>query len=126
MGELYVRKNMNYRGSSVDPCYSCCISWLCFALGANKILRGHSNYQFIFSFPIFWSQTCYMIVGGFCGGQRNLNTIFHLSFYSSIYRSSNSWYPYLLLHSTGRNNPLGLNSNPEKVPFHWYYSVKDV
>jgi len=30
------------------------------------------------------------------------------------------------LHSTGRNNPLGLNSNPEKVPFHWYYSVKDV
>jgi len=30
------------------------------------------------------------------------------------------------LHSTGRNNPLGLTSNPEKVPFHWYYSVKDV
>lgn len=30
------------------------------------------------------------------------------------------------LHTTGRNNPLGLNSNSLKVPFHYYYSVKDV
>lgn len=30
------------------------------------------------------------------------------------------------LHSTGRNNPLGVNSNAEKIPFHWYYRIKDV
>jgi len=30
------------------------------------------------------------------------------------------------LHSTGRNNPLGINSNAEKIPFHWYYTIKDV
>ena len=31
----------------------------------------------------------------------------------------------LFLHQTGSNNPLGLNSNINKVPFHIYYSLKD-
>jgi ubiquinol-cytochrome c reductase cytochrome b subunit len=30
------------------------------------------------------------------------------------------------LHSTGRNNPIGYSSDSDKVPFHWYYSIKDV
>jgi len=30
------------------------------------------------------------------------------------------------LHATGRNNPLGINRNADKIPFHWYYSIKDV
>jgi ubiquinol-cytochrome c reductase cytochrome b subunit len=29
------------------------------------------------------------------------------------------------LHLHGRTNPLGVNSNTNKVPFHYYYSVKD-
>ena len=31
-----------------------------------------------------------------------------------------------LLHATGSNNPLGVNRDAEKIPFHWYYSIKDV
>jgi len=30
------------------------------------------------------------------------------------------------LHQTGRTNPLGIRSNTNKVPFHYYYSVKDL
>jgi len=30
------------------------------------------------------------------------------------------------LHSTGSNNPLGVRARAEKVPFHWYYTSKDV
>jgi len=30
------------------------------------------------------------------------------------------------LHQTGSNNPLGVSSTSERVPFHWYYTVKDV
>jgi len=30
------------------------------------------------------------------------------------------------LHSTGSNNPLGLITSSDKVPFHWYYSIKDI
>lgn len=32
----------------------------------------------------------------------------------------------LFLHQTGSNNPLGINSNRNKIPFHIYYTVKDV
>jgi len=32
----------------------------------------------------------------------------------------------LFLHQSGSNNPLGINSNSNKIPFHIYYTVKDV
>jgi ubiquinol-cytochrome c reductase cytochrome b subunit len=32
----------------------------------------------------------------------------------------------LFLHQTGSNNPLGLNKNTDKIPFHPYFTVKDV
>lgn len=31
-----------------------------------------------------------------------------------------------LLHSTGSNNPLGLNSSRDKIPFHCYFTLKDM
>ena len=30
------------------------------------------------------------------------------------------------LHMDGRSNPLGVPSNTNKVPFHYYFSVKDL
>jgi len=32
----------------------------------------------------------------------------------------------LFLHETGSNNPLGINSDRDKIPFHSYYTFKDV
>jgi len=32
----------------------------------------------------------------------------------------------LFLHQTGSNNPLGINRDADKVPFHPYYTVKDL
>lgn len=32
----------------------------------------------------------------------------------------------VFLHQTGSNNPLGVNSNLNKIPFHQYYSYKDL
>lgn len=32
----------------------------------------------------------------------------------------------LFLHETGSNNPLGVSRDIEKIPFHAYYSVKDL
>jgi hypothetical protein len=31
----------------------------------------------------------------------------------------------LFLHQTGSNNPLGVNRNIEKIPFHPYFTFKD-
>ena len=32
----------------------------------------------------------------------------------------------LFLHQTGRNNPLGLNGNYDKIPFHRFLTSKDL
>lgn len=32
----------------------------------------------------------------------------------------------VFLHETGSNNPLGINRDAEKVPFHAYYTFKDL
>lgn len=32
----------------------------------------------------------------------------------------------LFLHQTGSNNPLGLNRNIDKIPFHPYFTYKDI
>lgn len=32
----------------------------------------------------------------------------------------------IFLHQTGSNNPLGLNSNLDKIPFHPFFSIKDL
>nr|AMB20490.1 cytochrome b [Marmosops bishopi] len=32
----------------------------------------------------------------------------------------------LFLHETGSNNPTGINPNPDKIPFHPYYTIKDI
>lgn len=32
----------------------------------------------------------------------------------------------LFLHQTGSNNPLGLPNNIDKIPFHHYFTLKDV
>jgi ubiquinol-cytochrome c reductase cytochrome b subunit len=32
----------------------------------------------------------------------------------------------IFLHQTGSNNPLGLNSNIDKIPFHPFFSTKDL
>jgi ubiquinol-cytochrome c reductase cytochrome b subunit len=32
----------------------------------------------------------------------------------------------IFLHETGSNNPLGLNRNFDKIPFHPYFTIKDI
>jgi quinol-cytochrome oxidoreductase complex cytochrome b subunit len=32
----------------------------------------------------------------------------------------------IALHEAGSNNPLGVNSNIDKIPFHPYYTTKDL
>ena len=32
----------------------------------------------------------------------------------------------LFLHQTGSNNPLGLDRDCDKIPFHWFYRTKDL
>nr|YP_009654756.1 cytochrome b [Caystrus obscurus]QCI09311.1 cytochrome b [Caystrus obscurus] len=64
--------------------------------------------------------------GGFSVDNATLTRFFTLHFLLPFIVAAMVIIHLLFLHQTGSNNPLGLNSNYDKSPFHPYFSVKDM
>ncbi len=64
--------------------------------------------------------------GGFAVDNATLNRFFALHFLLPFVITGAAMLHLLFLHQTGSNNPLGINSNYRKVPFHIYYTTKDI
>nr|AML26687.1 cytochrome b [Nitidulidae sp. BMNH 1274727] len=63
--------------------------------------------------------------GGFAVDNATLNRFFALHFILPFIVAAMTMIHLLFLHQTGSNNPLGTNSNIDKIPFHPYFSWKD-
>lgn len=63
--------------------------------------------------------------GGFSVDNATLTRFFTLHFLLPFIIAALVLIHLLFLHQTGRNNPLGLNRNQDKIPFHPYFSIKD-
>nr|YP_010625477.1 cytochrome b [Plestiodon liui]WBG94108.1 cytochrome b [Plestiodon liui] len=66
------------------------------------------------------------IWGGFSVDNATLTRFFTFHFLLPFAIMAASMIHLLFLHETGSNNPTGLNSNTDKVPFHPYYTYKDL
>nr|QDV39998.1 cytochrome b [Podarcis muralis] len=66
------------------------------------------------------------IWGGFAVDNATLTRFFTFHFLLPFLISGTSMVHLLFLHETGSNNPTGLNSNTDKIPFHPYFSYKDL
>nr|ALO76674.1 cytochrome b [Paratenetus tropicalis] len=64
--------------------------------------------------------------GGFAVDNATLNRFFSLHFMLPFIISAMVMVHLLFLHQTGSNNPLGLNNNIDKIPFHPMFSFKDI
>uniref|UniRef100_A0AAU7YRP1 Cytochrome b n=1 Tax=Rhopalus nigricornis TaxID=3151526 RepID=A0AAU7YRP1_9HEMI len=64
--------------------------------------------------------------GGFSVDNATLTRFFTLHFMLPFVIAAMVMIHLLFLHQTGSNNPLGLNSNYDKIPFHPYFSIKDL
>jgi len=64
--------------------------------------------------------------GGFAVDNATLNRFFAIHFLLPFVIIGMVVLHLLFLHQRGSNNPLGINSNSNKIPFHIYYTVKDV
>uniref|UniRef100_A0AAU7YS86 Cytochrome b n=1 Tax=Rhopalus tibetanus TaxID=3151528 RepID=A0AAU7YS86_9HEMI len=64
--------------------------------------------------------------GGFSVDNATLTRFFTLHFMLPFIIMAMVMIHLLFLHQTGSNNPLGLNSNYDKIPFHPYFSIKDL
>nr|ABB80436.1 cytochrome b [Lepilemur dorsalis] len=65
------------------------------------------------------------IWGGFSVSKATLTRFFALHFILPFIISALVMIHLLFLHETGSNNPLGMPSNSDKIPFHPYYTTKD-
>nr|YP_010938100.1 cytochrome b [Orlitia borneensis]WLD03643.1 cytochrome b [Orlitia borneensis] len=66
------------------------------------------------------------IWGGFSVDNATLTRFFTFHFLLPFAISGLATVHLLFLHETGSNNPTGLNSNTDKIPFHPYFSYKDL
>nr|ABY80791.1 cytochrome b [Dibamus novaeguineae] len=66
------------------------------------------------------------IWGGFSVDNATLTRFFTFHFLLPFLVTGTTFIHFLFLHETGSNNPTGLNSNTDKIPFHPYYSYKDL
>nr|ALO70695.1 cytochrome b [Medon apicalis] len=64
--------------------------------------------------------------GGFAVDNATLTRFFAFHFLLPFIVSALVMIHLLFLHQTGSNNPLGINSNIDKIPFHPYFSYKDL
>ena len=76
--------------------------------------------------PWFGQDLVYMIWGGSSVSNPTLNRLFSLHFLLPFILSALVIIHLLGLHIKGSNNPLGINSNSDKLRFHPYFTIKDL
>nr|YP_009674553.1 cytochrome b [Glenea cantor]QDC34930.1 cytochrome b [Glenea cantor] len=76
--------------------------------------------------PYLGTSIVQWIWGGFAVDNATLNRFFTLHFLLPFVVAALVIIHLLFLHQTGSNNPLGTNSNIDKLPFHPYFSLKDL
>nr|YP_008144523.1 cytochrome b [Pseudexostoma yunnanense]AFH37615.1 cytochrome b [Pseudexostoma yunnanense] len=64
--------------------------------------------------------------GGFSVDNATLTRFFAFHFLTPFMIIAATVLHALFLHETGSSNPIGLNSDPDKIPFHPYFSLKDM
>nr|YP_009730017.1 cytochrome b [Tagasta indica]YP_010892338.1 cytochrome b [Tagasta tonkinensis]QHX99922.1 cytochrome b [Tagasta indica]WJO90071.1 cytochrome b [Tagasta tonkinensis] len=75
--------------------------------------------------PYMGTNLVQWIWGGFAVDNATLNRFFTFHFVLPFIIAAMAMIHLFFLHLSGSNNPLGLNSNIEKIPFHPYFTFKD-
>lgn len=87
--------------------------------GATVITNIFSAIPYIGKILVEW------IWGGFAVENATLNRFFSLHFTLPFVLIALAVIHLMFLHQTGSNNPLGINCDSDRVPFHKYFSIKD-
>uniref|UniRef100_UPI0030E046F2 cytochrome b n=1 Tax=Neohirasea hongkongensis TaxID=1461108 RepID=UPI0030E046F2 len=76
--------------------------------------------------PYLGTELVQWVWGGFAVDNSTLNRFFTLHFLMPFVIMAMVMIHLLFLHQKGSNNPLGLKSNIDKIPFHPYFTMKDI
>jgi len=78
------------------------------------------------AFPIVGEPIVAWLWGGFSVDNATLNRFFSLHYLMPFVIAGLTLVHLSLLHTTGSNNPLGINTNIDTIPFYPYFYVKDL
>lgn len=78
------------------------------------------------AFPYFGESLVTWLWGGFSVGNATLTRFFTIHFIAPMIVAGTVILHIFILHATGSNNPLGVNTSTDKIPFHWYFTIKDL
>nr|ASR18189.1 cytochrome b [Orosius orientalis] len=78
------------------------------------------------AFPYIGGTLVNWIWGGFSVDNATLSRFFSLHFMLPFIIATMSMMHLFFLHLTGSSNPIGVNSNLDKIPFHPFFTVKDI
>ena len=81
--------------------------------------------NFVSAIPYIGNDVVQWIWGGFSVSNATLNRFFSLHYLFPFVLALLVIIHIVLLHESGSNSPIGINSNSDKVPFHSYFSYKD-
>nr|ABY73324.1 cytochrome b [Saimiri sciureus albigena] len=76
--------------------------------------------------PYVGSNLVEWVWGGFSVDKATLTRFFTFHFVLPFIIAALATIHLLFLHETGSNNPSGVTSNPDKITFHPYYTIKDI
>nr|URX52836.1 cytochrome b [Bifiditermes rogierae] len=76
--------------------------------------------------PYIGTDLVQWVWGGFAVDNATLTRFFTLHFLMPFVITAMVLVHLLFLHQTGSNNPLGLKSDTDKIPFHPYFTTKDI
>nr|URX53458.1 cytochrome b [Incisitermes minor] len=76
--------------------------------------------------PYMGTELVQWVWGGFAVDNATLTRFFTLHFLMPFVITAMVMVHLLFLHQTGSNNPLGLKSDLDKIPFHPYFTNKDI
>jgi ubiquinol-cytochrome c reductase cytochrome b subunit len=76
--------------------------------------------------PYIGTELVQWLWGGFAVDNATLTRFFSFHFLFPFIIIAFTIIHLLFLHQTGSNNPLGVNRNIDKIPFHPYFSFKDI
>nr|YP_010323008.1 cytochrome b [Malacacanthus capensis]UKP87822.1 apocytochrome b [Malacacanthus capensis] len=82
--------------------------------------------NFCSAIPYVGTDVVQWIWGGFSVSNATLNRFFSLHYLFPFLIVGLGLLHVISLHTAGSNNPLGIDSNIDKVPFHVYYTYKDL
>lgn len=82
--------------------------------------------NFVSAIPYIGDDVVQWIWGGFSVSNATLNRFFSLHYLFPFVLALLAVIHIVLLHEHGSNSPIGINPNSDKIPFHSYYSSKDV